>query len=152
VPNATEVEARNLKAVPVDHGVATIELGPLARGTAIDVKVQIKDTSPPRRLLGRRRSPDVDGARLGRPRPQRGLRRDPAYSVGGLPASTAFSLALWNASGNGESSLAGTVTTDAAGVARFAVPLHAAFSLTTVPVFLRWGDAVGARTAAAPRP
>jgi hypothetical protein len=58
----------------------------------------------------------------------------PAYSIGGLPASTTFSLALWNASGNGESSLAGTVTTNAAGVARFEVPLHAAFSLTTVPV------------------
>ena len=58
----------------------------------------------------------------------------PAYSIGGLPPSTALNLALWNASGNGESSLAGTVTTDAAGVARFEVPLHAAFSLTTVPV------------------
>jgi len=58
----------------------------------------------------------------------------PAYSIGGLPASTAFNLALWNASGNGENSLAGTVTTNAAGVARFEVPLHAAFSLTTVPV------------------
>jgi len=58
----------------------------------------------------------------------------PAYSIGGLPANTVFNLALWNASGNGESSLAGTVTTDAVGVARFEVPLHAAFSLTTVPV------------------
>jgi len=58
----------------------------------------------------------------------------PGYSIGGLPAHTAFTLALWNATGNGESSLAGTITTDAAGVARFEVPLHAAFSLTTVPV------------------
>ncbi len=58
----------------------------------------------------------------------------PEYSIGGLPANTAFNLALWNATGNGESSLAGEVTTDAAGVARFEVPLHAAFSLTTVPV------------------
>ena len=58
----------------------------------------------------------------------------PAYSVGGLPANTAFNLALWNATGNGENSLAGTVTTDATGIARFEVPLHAAFSLTTVPV------------------
>ena len=55
-------------------------------------------------------------------------------SVGGLPANTTFKLALWNATGNGENSLAGTVTTDAAGVARFEVPLQAAFSLTTVPV------------------
>jgi hypothetical protein len=57
-----------------------------------------------------------------------------SYSIGGLPANTAFNLALWNATGNGENSLAGTVTTDAAGVARFEVPVHAAFSLTTVPV------------------
>ena len=41
---------------------------------------------------------------------------------------------VWNASGNGENSIAGTVTTNAAGVARFEVPLHAAFALTTVPV------------------
>jgi hypothetical protein len=58
----------------------------------------------------------------------------PAYSLGGLPPQTAFNLVLWNATGNGESSLAGTITTDAAGVARFEVPLHAAFALTTVPV------------------
>jgi hypothetical protein len=56
------------------------------------------------------------------------------YSVGGLPANTTFNLALWNATGNGENSLADPVTTDAAGVARFEVPLQAAFSLTTVPV------------------
>ena len=57
-----------------------------------------------------------------------------SYSIGGLPANTEFGLALWNASGNGENSIAGTVTTNAAGVARFQVPLHAAFALTTVPV------------------
>jgi hypothetical protein len=56
------------------------------------------------------------------------------YSVGGLPAGTAFTLAVWNATGDGTNSIAGTVTTNAAGVARFDVPLHAAFSLTTVPV------------------
>jgi len=56
------------------------------------------------------------------------------YSVGGLPPNATFNLALWNASGNGESSLAGTIQTGPAGVARFEVPLHAAFSLTTVPV------------------
>jgi hypothetical protein len=59
----------------------------------------------------------------------------PEYSIGGLPAHTSFNLALWNATGNGESSIAGTVVTGASGVARFEVPLHAAFSLTTVPVF-----------------
>ena len=56
------------------------------------------------------------------------------YSLGGLPPNASFSLALWNASGNGENSIAGTVTTNAAGVARFEVPLHAAFSLTNVPM------------------
>jgi len=58
----------------------------------------------------------------------------PEYSIGGLPANTEFGLALWNATGDGTNSIAGTVTTNAAGVARFDVPLHAAFALTTVPV------------------
>jgi hypothetical protein len=57
-----------------------------------------------------------------------------SYSIGGLPANTSFNLALWNATGDGENSLADAVTTDPAGVARFDVPLQAAFSLTTVPV------------------
>jgi hypothetical protein len=56
------------------------------------------------------------------------------YSVGGLPPNTAFNLAVWNAAGDGTNSVAGRVTTNAAGVARFAVPLQAAFALTTVPV------------------
>ena len=47
---------------------------------------------------------------------------------------TQLDLAVWNASGDGKNSIAGTVTTNAAGVARFEVPLHAAFALTTVPV------------------
>jgi hypothetical protein len=58
----------------------------------------------------------------------------PTYSIGGLAANARFTLALWNAAGNGENSVAGTVTTNAAGVARFEVPLHAAFALTTLPV------------------
>jgi hypothetical protein len=58
----------------------------------------------------------------------------PPYSIGGLPPDTTFNLALWNAAANGQDSIAGTVTTNAAGVARFDVPLHAAFALTTVPV------------------
>ena len=57
-----------------------------------------------------------------------------AYSIGGLPPNTSFNLAVWNATGDGTNSVAGTVTTNAAGVARFAVPLQAAFALTTVPV------------------
>jgi hypothetical protein len=54
------------------------------------------------------------------------------YSVGGLPPATTFNLAVWNAAANGESTIGGTVTTSAAGVARFEVPLHAAFALTTL--------------------
>jgi hypothetical protein len=57
-----------------------------------------------------------------------------AYSIGGLTANTTFNLALWNATGDGTNSVAGTVTTNAAGVARFDVPVQAAFALTTVPV------------------
>jgi hypothetical protein len=57
-----------------------------------------------------------------------------AYSIGDLPPNTAFHLALWNASGDGTNSIAGTVTTNGAGVARFEVPLQAAFALTTLPV------------------
>jgi len=56
------------------------------------------------------------------------------YSIGGLPANTAFTLAVWDATGDGTNSIAGTVVTNAAGVARFEVPLQAAFALTTVPV------------------
>ncbi len=57
-----------------------------------------------------------------------------SYSIGGLPPSTTFTLALWNATGDGTNSIAGPVITNAAGVARFDVPLQAAFALTTVPV------------------
>jgi hypothetical protein len=56
------------------------------------------------------------------------------YSVGGLPANTTFNLALWNASGDGRNTVGGRVTTNDAGVARFEVPLQAAFALTTVTV------------------
>jgi hypothetical protein len=65
-----------------------------------------------------------------------GVSSDPpsAYSIGGLTPQTTFTLALWNASGDGRNTVAGTVTADDAGVVRFEVPLHAAFALTTVPV------------------
>jgi hypothetical protein len=56
------------------------------------------------------------------------------YSIGGLEPNTDFNLAVWNAAGDGTNSVAGTVTTNAAGVARFEVPLQAAFALTTVAV------------------
>jgi hypothetical protein len=58
----------------------------------------------------------------------------PAYSIGELTPGTEFNLAIWNATGNGETVDAGTVTANAVGVARFQVPLHAAFALTTVPI------------------
>jgi hypothetical protein len=56
------------------------------------------------------------------------------YSLGGLTPNTNFTLVVWNGTGDGTNADAGTVPTNAAGVARFTVPLHAAFSLTTVPV------------------
>jgi hypothetical protein len=58
----------------------------------------------------------------------------PQYSVGGLPPNTTFTLAEWNATGDGTDTIAGAVTTNAAGVARFEVPLQAAFAPTTVRV------------------
>jgi hypothetical protein len=58
----------------------------------------------------------------------------PTYSIGGLTPSTHFNLLLWNAAANGEDSIVGKVTANAAGVVRFDVPLHAAFALTTLPV------------------
>jgi hypothetical protein len=58
-----------------------------------------------------------------------------SYSIGGLKPNTNYNLALWNATGDGTDSVAvDPVTTSAAGVARFEVPLQAAFALTTVPV------------------
>jgi hypothetical protein len=65
-----------------------------------------------------------------------GASSDPpsSYSIGGLPPNTTFNLTLWNATGDGTNSIAPSVTTNAAGVARFDVPLQAAFALTTVPV------------------
>ena len=56
------------------------------------------------------------------------------YSIGGLPPSTRFNLAIWNGTADGRTLPATEITTSAAGVARFPVPLHAAFALTTVDV------------------
>jgi hypothetical protein len=65
-----------------------------------------------------------------------GVSTDPAaqYSIGGLPANKNLTLVIWNATGDGTNSIMGPVPTNALGVARFEVPLHAAFALTTVPV------------------
>jgi hypothetical protein len=57
-----------------------------------------------------------------------------AYSIGGLPPDATFRLAIWNATGDGTNSIVERVRTNAAGVARFEVPLQAVFALTTVPV------------------
>ena len=57
-----------------------------------------------------------------------------SYSIGGLTPSTKLKLAIWNANGDGRQSPATAISTSAAGVARFNVPLHAAFALTTVDV------------------
>lgn len=56
------------------------------------------------------------------------------YSIGGLPPDTNFRLVIWNAAGDGTNSIAATVRTTAAGVARFDVPLQAGFALTNVPI------------------
>jgi hypothetical protein len=56
-----------------------------------------------------------------------------SYSIGGLTPGTEFTLAVWNAAGNGENAVAGTFAANGAGVVRFQVPLHGAFALTTVP-------------------
>jgi len=58
----------------------------------------------------------------------------PSYSIGGLPPNTTFDLDLWNATGDGTNTAGDPVTTNDAGVARFDVPLQAAFALTTVPI------------------
>ena len=57
-----------------------------------------------------------------------------SFSIGGLPPTTAFTLVVWNAAGDGTNTVSGEVTSSAAGVVRFTVPAQAAFALTTVPV------------------
>jgi len=41
---------------------------------------------------------------------------------------------VWNGTGDGTNSIAGTVVTNDAGVARFDVPLRAAFARTTLDI------------------
>ena len=69
-------------------------------------------------------------------RAQNGVFAGPSsqYSIGGLPSNRNLTLVVWNANGDGTNSIAGTVATNANGVARFELPLHAAFSLTTLPI------------------
>ena len=86
-------------------------------------------------LLRRPGRPDDDRrARHQRAATRRAERPVLDCSIGGLPKNTAFTLAEWNATGDGKISIVGTVDTGPAGVARFSVPLTAAFVLTTVPM------------------
>ena len=66
-----------------------------------------------------------------------------SYSIGGLPAFTTFNLAIWNGAGDGLNQIRDSLTTNVAGVARFDVPLHGAFALTTVPVRPSRGKVTG---------
>ena len=65
-----------------------------------------------------------------------GVSADPIvqYSIGGLPPNTNLHLDLWNAAGDGANSDGRDVPTNEAGVARFEVPLQAAFALTTLEI------------------
>ena len=56
------------------------------------------------------------------------------YSIGGLTPNTNFALIVWNATGDGTNTIVGPVPANSDGVVRFSVPLHGAFSLTTLPV------------------
>ena len=42
-PGAEETEVVNLNDVPAPTAQATIDLGPLQRGTAVDVQAQVRD-------------------------------------------------------------------------------------------------------------
>ena len=47
-PGAEETEVVNLNDVPAPNGAATVDLGPLQRGTAVEVQAQVRDEKPPR--------------------------------------------------------------------------------------------------------
>ena len=47
-PGATETEVLNLNDVPARDGAAAVDLGPLERGTAVEVQAQARDEKPPR--------------------------------------------------------------------------------------------------------
>jgi hypothetical protein len=55
-----------------------------------------------------------------------------SYSIGGLPPAADLRLLVWNRDGDGSTAPPAIVTTDDAGVARLAVPLHAVWALTTL--------------------
>ena len=54
------------------------------------------------------------------------------YTLGGLPPSQKFHLAVWNQAGDGVVGPSKLVTSDAAGVVTFAAPRHGVFALTSL--------------------
>jgi hypothetical protein len=130
-----QTTARGWQVLGVDPWTAADEAEPIARQTS-DPPTWIWDQ--PGQELTSYNGPDgqltivgldTNGRALVAPN---GASSD--YSIGGLPPNTTFTLALWNATGDGTNSVAQTIATGATGVARFSVPLQAAFVLTTVPV------------------
>jgi hypothetical protein len=130
-----QTTARGWQVLGVDPWTAADEMEPIAR-QATDPPTWIWDQ--PEQELTSYSGPDgqltivgldTNGRELVAPNGE-----SSEYSIGGLPSNTTFTLALWNATGDGTNSVARTITTGAEGVARFSVPLQAAFVLTTVPV------------------
>ncbi len=130
-----QTTARGWQVIGVDPWTAADEAEPIARQTS-DPPTWIWDQSE-QELTGYS-GPDGQLTIVGLDTNGRALVApndvSSEYSIGGLPPYTTFTLALWNATGDGTNSVAQTITTGAAGVARFSVPLQAAFVLTTVPV------------------
>ena len=52
-PGATEADTLNRKDVAVHDGIATINLGPVVRGTRLDVQVQVESATSARTLVVR---------------------------------------------------------------------------------------------------
>jgi hypothetical protein len=55
-----------------------------------------------------------------------------SYTLGGLPTSQKFHLAVWNEAGDGVVGPSKIVTSDAAGVVTFVAPQHGVFALTSL--------------------
>ena len=89
-----------------------------------------------RRVRRRRRAADADGPRLARPRPERRSPPSrPRTASAGCRRTRTFNLvALERDRRTARTRSPARSRPNAAGVARFEVPLHAAFALTTVPV------------------
>ncbi|MDX6399928.1 MAG: hypothetical protein QOF27_534, partial [Gaiellaceae bacterium] len=55
-----------------------------------------------------------------------------SYTVGGLPPSKRFHVAVWNEAGDGVVGPSKVITSDAAGVVTLVAPLHGVFALTSL--------------------